>query len=91
MTTGWTRCEAVDFNGARCDLMAGHVGAHLVLDEPPVARAPAPPAMPPGSSPAVKERMNQNQKFALLVFALILLVGVVFVYLQIQGGLNAMI
>lgn len=38
-----------------------------------------------------REPMNQNQKFVLLVFALVLLVGVVFVYLQIQGGLNSMI
>ena len=38
-----------------------------------------------------REPMNQNQKFALLVFVLVLLVGVVLVYLQIQGGLNSML
>jgi len=38
-----------------------------------------------------REPMNQNQKFALLVFALILLVGVVIVYLMINNSLSNMI
>jgi hypothetical protein len=37
-----------------------------------------------------KEPMNQNQRFALLVFALVLLVGVALVYIYIQAGLSAM-
>lgn len=37
-----------------------------------------------------REPMNQNQKFAFLVFALVLVALVVVVYLSIQGGLDAM-
>lgn len=37
------------------------------------------------------EPMNQNQKFALLVFGLVLLVGVALVYIYITSGLNAMV
>lgn len=38
-----------------------------------------------------REPMSQNQKFALLIFVLVLLVGVVLVYMQIKGGLSSMI
>lgn len=38
-----------------------------------------------------REPMNQNQKFALLIFALVLLVAVVAVYLNIQSGLDSML
>lgn len=38
-----------------------------------------------------REPMNQSQKFALLVFALVLLVGVVLVYLNIRSGLDSML
>lgn len=37
-----------------------------------------------------REPMDQNQKFALLVFGLVLLVGVALVYIYIQSGLTAM-
>lgn len=75
------RCEAVDFNGDRCDLMAGHGGAHQVLGGDPAAPVPAEP----------RRGMDDWQRFALLVFALVLLVGVVLVYVQIKGGLDAML
>jgi hypothetical protein len=38
-----------------------------------------------------REPMSQNQKFALVVFVLVLLVGVVLVYMQINSGLSKMI
>lgn len=38
-----------------------------------------------------REPMNQNQKFVLLVFALVLVVGVVLVCLNINSGLSGMI
>lgn len=38
-----------------------------------------------------REPMNQNQKFTLLVFALVLIVGVVLVYMSIAGGLDRML
>lgn len=38
-----------------------------------------------------REPMSQNQKFALLVFALVLLVGVALVYIYITSGINSML
>ena len=37
-----------------------------------------------------REPMNQNQKFALLVFGLVLLVAVVVIYMQVRGDIAAM-
>lgn len=34
--------------------------------------------------------MTQNQQFAFLVFAIVMVVGVVLVYLYIQGGIDRM-
>lgn len=38
-----------------------------------------------------REPMNQNQKFTLLVFVLVLVVGVALVWLYITSGINSMI
>lgn len=40
--------------------------------------------------PMAKEPMSQNQKFALLVFTLVLIVGVALVWIYITSGINAM-
>lgn len=37
-----------------------------------------------------KQPMTQNQQFAFLVFAIVMVVGVVLVYLYIQGGIDRM-
>jgi hypothetical protein len=37
-----------------------------------------------------KEPLSENQKFALLMFGLVLIVGVVLVMLKIQAGINSM-
>ena len=38
-----------------------------------------------------REPMNQNQKFALVVFVLVLVAVVVGVYLLVNGSINAML
>jgi hypothetical protein len=37
-----------------------------------------------------REPMNQNQKFALLVFTIVIFVAVVLVYMQVRGSIAAM-
>lgn len=46
---------------------------------------------PAGEGTMAREPMSQNQKFALLVFALVLLVGVALVYIYITSGINSML
>ena len=35
--------------------------------------------------------MSQNQKFTLLVFTLVLIVGVVLVYMNVRGSIDSML
>lgn len=35
--------------------------------------------------------MSQNQKFTLLVFTLVLIVGVVLVYMNVRAGIDSML
>lgn len=77
---GWSRyaCEARDPSGVQCNLTAGHAGAHRF-----------PPKLAPMGSR--KQGLDDNQRFALLIFALVLLVAVVAVALLVEGQINEMI
>jgi hypothetical protein len=80
MTTGWdaTQCDAVDFNGQRCALKAGHPGSHATT----VAQStPTVVVSGPAAAPKVKSKGIGRAK---------LIVGVVAAFFAIGAISNAM-
>src|SRR5215208_7669896 len=60
MSTGWdaTQCEAIDFNGQRCALSAGHPGSHATTTEQstPTIVVPVPATPPTVKSKGISRR-----------------------------------
>ena len=75
MTTGGTRCEAVDFNGAQCCLTAGHPGQHEVLPE--AATLPVEPGTPPGGLEPAAPVLASSQRGGVPLWTKVALVAIV--------------